>query len=185
VPPVKQTKFLNTLRDCLLCRRGIAAVEFALIVPFIATLYLGSIAAFDAIRAERQVNLAADTLADLISRERDEANDGFRDDMFSTAAALLGRFTNAGTLGIVMTSVINDDGNITVAWSESNGGALNLEDRDLIELSLPTIPEDESVILVTVSTRYAPILVDTIFNMINYSDTVIARPRFLAQIPYR
>jgi len=114
MPSVKKPRRRRNLRDCLLCGHGIAAVEFALITPFVFTLYLGSIAAFDAIRAERQVNLAADTLADLISRERDEIDDGFRNNLFNTAAALLGRFTTAGTLGVAMTSIINDDGIIRV-----------------------------------------------------------------------
>lgn len=166
------------------CQRGIAMVEFAYVMPIIVLIYMGSITAFDAIRADRQVGFTADSIADLISRET-TINDEFRDNLFQAATTLMGRFASAGTLGVTMTAIGNDDGDLTVLWSEANANAPVLADDDLETLTqLPTIPENESIILIRVATQYAPLLIDKASPPIDFSETVIARPRFVPQIVY-
>lgn len=168
----------------LVCsERGIAAVEFALILPVIVFIFLGTIASFDGIRASRQVLTAADTVGDLISR-RAEMDDSARDDMFEVAEAMLGDFTSESALSMTMSSVFNDNGELKVLWSEQKGGATPLVDEAIPTLTLPTIPEGDSVVIVRVLTQYTPMLINKAFNRIEFSDTVFVRPRFVPQIPY-
>lgn len=163
--------------------RGIAAIEFALILPVIVVIFLGTIASFDGIRASRQVLTAADTVGDLISR-RAEMDDSARDDMFEVAEAMLGDFTSENALSMTMSSVFNDDGELKVLWSEPKGGATPLIDEEISTLTLPTIPEGDSVVIVRVVTQYTPMLINKAFDRIEFSDTVFVRPRFVPQIPY-
>lgn len=165
------------------CERGIAIVEFALFLPIIILIFMGAIASFDGIRASRQVLTTADTVGDLISR-RSEMDDAARDAMFEIAKALLGSFTTDETVGVTMTSIFNDDGELKVHWSEAKGNATPLIDEDIPELTLPTIPEGESVVVVSVVTQYIALLINQAFDRIEFSDTVFIRPRFVPRIAY-
>jgi Flp pilus assembly protein TadG len=57
-------------------RSGIAAVEFALILPFMLTLYLGGTELGDGLAVQFRVTLAARTLADLTSQCGDTTSSG-------------------------------------------------------------------------------------------------------------
>ncbi len=58
------------IADC----RGISAVEFAMLLPVILTLYLGTVEASQGIAADRKVELTAHALADLSSQYTDITN---------------------------------------------------------------------------------------------------------------
>ena len=51
------------------CRRGIAAIEFALILPLMALLFFGMLEASDLLTVKRKVANAANSLADLVSQD--------------------------------------------------------------------------------------------------------------------
>ncbi len=55
-------------------RRGVSAVEFALLLPVMMTLFLGSVEASQGIAADRKVELTAHALADLASQYTDITN---------------------------------------------------------------------------------------------------------------
>lgn len=48
--------------------RGTSAVEFALLLPLMLTMYFGNIVITDAISADRQVTLVASTVAQITSQ---------------------------------------------------------------------------------------------------------------------
>ena len=48
--------------------RGVAAVEFALILPFLLLLFLGTIEASSLITVDRRVNVISGTVGDLVAR---------------------------------------------------------------------------------------------------------------------
>ena len=56
--------FANLIRDC----RGIAAVEFAVIVPLILTLFFGLVEFSNGVAVDRKISLVARTLSDLTSQ---------------------------------------------------------------------------------------------------------------------
>src|SRR5438034_11197861 len=62
--------FMLTRRiaDFIADRRGLSAVEFALLLPLMLTLYLGSVEVSNGVAADRKVSITARTVADLASR---------------------------------------------------------------------------------------------------------------------
>ena len=48
--------------------RGVSAVEFAMLLPLMLTLYLGAVEISQGIGADRKVTLTARTVADLVSQ---------------------------------------------------------------------------------------------------------------------
>ena len=70
-------------------RRGVSAVEFALLLPMMMTLYLGSVEASQGIAANRKVTLATHALADLASHLRAAYSTRARwDDLDATVAKI-------------------------------------------------------------------------------------------------
>ena len=60
--------------DFLADRRGLSAVEFALLLPLMLTLYLGGVEVSNAVAADRKVAIVARTVADLASRMKTISN---------------------------------------------------------------------------------------------------------------
>ena len=55
------------LRRLIGDERGVSAVEFALLLPLMLTLYLGAVEVSQGIGADRKVTLTARTIGDLVS----------------------------------------------------------------------------------------------------------------------
>ena len=56
------------LRRLIGDERGVSAVEFAMLLPLMLTLYLGAVEVSQGIGADRKVTLTARTIADLVSQ---------------------------------------------------------------------------------------------------------------------
>ncbi len=101
---------------------GVAAVEFALISPVLILGFFASVEICNTLVADRKVTSVASTVADLIAQEV-ELDDDELADIFDAAEALLAPLPT-GTLRITIQSIIDDDGDQEVAWTETlNGGA--------------------------------------------------------------
>ncbi|MEP3631385.1 MAG: TadE/TadG family type IV pilus assembly protein [Hyphomicrobiales bacterium] len=68
-------KPLNKLSAIGQSRTGVAAVEFALVIPFIIVLFLASVDAVFALTAKRKVAVATHSIADLSARAQNLADD--------------------------------------------------------------------------------------------------------------
>lgn len=68
-------KSLRKLSDIGRERTGVAAVEFALVVPFILVMFLASVDAVFALTAKRKVAVATQSIADLSARAQNLADD--------------------------------------------------------------------------------------------------------------
>jgi Flp pilus assembly protein TadG len=102
---------------------GNAAVEFALALPVLMLLMLGSAEMARFVILHQKVDRVAVTTSDLVARA-ETINETELDDIFDAADYVAQPFDLAG-LGIVIVSAItNDDGTgATVAWQRSGGGS--------------------------------------------------------------
>jgi Flp pilus assembly protein TadG len=85
---------------------GIAAVEFALILPLMLTLYIGTAELTNAIMASRKETLVSRTLSDLVAQQPASTNIGDSDftSIFAAATAIMSPFS-ATNLKMTITSV--------------------------------------------------------------------------------
>lgn len=112
--------------------RGNAAVEFALIVPFLITLYFGSLEGGAAFMADKRVNSISSTVGDLVA-QWDPDNDGTLSTTgssgtlpgyFIAATGILAPYPTMGIKMVVSLVWVNANGTTTkVIWSKSNGTA--------------------------------------------------------------
>lgn len=100
-------------------KRGVSAVEFAIILPFMAMLYLGGTALTQAIIVKRKVVLVAHTVGDLVARDN-SMTDAEVTAVFDAAKAVFAPYAWNGLLKIKLSSVnINAAGTATVGWGEA------------------------------------------------------------------
>ncbi|MBL8593039.1 MAG: pilus assembly protein [Devosia sp.] len=111
---------LKQFRDDI---RAVAAVEFALILPLLITLYLGTIEAATLYSADHKVATVASTMADLVSREKGEISSATLDKYFEAAETIMRPYTTSGLVQVVSLLSINSDGVATVKWSQAHGTA--------------------------------------------------------------
>ena len=99
-------------------RRGVAAIEFAMIVPLMLLLLLATVEITGGIAADRKVTLVARTLSDLVS----QASSITDDDMKNVFAASYGVLTpySANSAKATITEIYVDKNKIAkVLWSKS------------------------------------------------------------------
>lgn len=61
---------IRASRPLMTCERGIAAVEFALIVPVMLMMFIGTVELSQAITVDRRVTSVASSTADLVARQK-------------------------------------------------------------------------------------------------------------------
>ncbi|MEX0859508.1 MAG: TadE/TadG family type IV pilus assembly protein [Cucumibacter sp.] len=139
---------------------AIAAVEFALILPFMLILYMGSVELSQAVTVDRKVAVVAGALGDLVARQKDTLPQTTLDDFFAAAQGTM-RPYNTTALKQAVTSVYVDvDGAATVQWSTGfNGAAAH---TDSAAYSLPTeitdLVSDGCVIVAEAQYQYLPLM---------------------------
>jgi Flp pilus assembly protein TadG len=106
-------------------QRGTSAVEFALLLPLMLTMYFGTIEITDAISADRQVTLVASTIAEITSQYTQMASSDITNVLGNpassppggAAAAVLAPFSPSNAQ-VTLSSVVIDQNSIaTVDWS--------------------------------------------------------------------
>lgn len=157
--------------------RGMSAVEFAMILPLMITLYLGTVEVSQGISIDRKVTLTARTAADLISqwpRNTMAVND-FQDRM-TGAQRVMGPYPTDSSVFNVKISEIDVDasGNPTFRWSRALYGNGNT--------GTPTLPAALRVpganyIFSEVTYKYKPTVGYVITGQLNLSDTMYMRLR--------
>jgi len=166
------------LRD----RRGVAAVEFAFIVPLLITLYFGVIEVTYAIMADGKVTNVTSTVADLVAQTK-TVNQAELDDIFKAAAAIMVPFNSTEATIVVSSVVIDADGNSTVGWSAASLGATTPY-VDGAPYTLPTglVVPNTSLIVAEVQYQYNSFLNYIVTSGISMSDIFYLRPRASAEV---
>jgi Flp pilus assembly protein TadG len=102
-------------------RRGVSALEFALIAPVLIFFYMGMAELSQAMTAKRRISHAASAVGDLVTQESGVTR-ATVDDILNAAVTTMRPFPT-NTLKLRVTSVTADANNIPkVDWSRGNGG---------------------------------------------------------------
>ncbi|MHB1111267.1 MAG: TadE/TadG family type IV pilus assembly protein [Devosia sp.] len=105
---------------------GVAIVEFALVVPLLLVLYLGSIEASSLFTVDRRVTVISGTMGDLVSRWDPDAGNipqATIDDYFTASEIIMTPYDPNGLGQVVSLVSVDSAGNTLVQWSEASGGA--------------------------------------------------------------
>ena len=76
-------------RDLARDRNGLAATEFAVIVPIMLVMFFGTVEFSSAVAVDRKVTLVARTLSDLTSQALLNVNDTYLQNVFTASIAIM------------------------------------------------------------------------------------------------
>jgi Flp pilus assembly protein TadG len=96
--------------------RGIAAVEFAMLLPFMLTLYIGAVEVSRMVAADRKVTLAARTVADLAAQATTISSSDMTN-ILKAASAVMAPYPDAKIKVILSQVKVEADGTATINWS--------------------------------------------------------------------
>lgn len=171
--------------SCIIrCQSGIAAVEFALILPILIVLLLGTTELTRALTYDRKVSQIASTVADLAAQSS-TLTSGDVGEIFKASEFVMQPYPGTG-LGITLSSVeFDNDGNPAVSWSCGYGGVSGWSDGGLPPIEIPEairLP-GTTVIIAVSSYTYKPLFNSVIPEDIELGETYYLRPRLVAKIP--
>jgi Flp pilus assembly protein TadG len=164
-------RLVNFASEC----RGVSAVEFALLLPVMMTLYLGCVEASQGIAAHRKVTITTRALADLSSQYTDITNAEMTN-ILAAGSAIIAPYAAANLQEVVSEIFINAQGVASVVWSDTlNGTALSVGQAVTIPSSL-AVP-NTYLLLAQVQYSYSPIYAYVMTGTLNLQDEIYMHPR--------
>lgn len=170
---------------------GVAAVEFALILPFLMALYFGSMEAAALFTADKRVNSISSTVGDLITQW--DPNDGkipssTLNDYFAAAAKLITPYSATGVKIVVSLIEVKSNGTTKVLWSQAYGGGttwtVNGSYTPLTSGSqMNQVARGGCVLAAETSYSYKPVLGQVFTSALNLKHTNYFLPRYGAAYP--
>lgn len=110
---------LSRSRNFASDQRGISAVEFALILPFMVVIYLGGFELTQALSLNRLVALTASTVTNVTSQYTTISASQQMPDILNASVQVLAPWSSSNATVVVSGISISPSGVATVAWSQA------------------------------------------------------------------
>jgi Flp pilus assembly protein TadG len=155
--------------------RGMSAVEFALLLPLMLTLYLGAVEVSQGIAADRKVTITAGTIGDLVSQVTSIGNTDMTNAL-NASSAVMAPFPISNLKVTVSSVKIDASGKATVDWSDTLNGTARAK-GSAVTLPAAFIVASTSLIWSEVQYTYKPVVGYVVTGTLNLSDQIYMRPR--------
>ena len=159
-------------------RRGVSAIEFALIAPVMLVIYFGLVELCQGYMANRRASHTASIVADLVA-QADETSTKDLTSVFAIGKMIMRPFSSAD-LSIRVSSVTMDaNGVARVDWSRGNDKALTARVKNAPVSDLPAglIERGESLILGETEFKYTSAFAQVVKQPIYFKRSYYLRPR--------
>jgi Flp pilus assembly protein TadG len=173
--------------------RGLAAVEFAFILPMMLLLVFGTIEISSGVAIDRKVTLTARTLSDLVSQGT-QVTDTDISNFFKLGSAIMTPYTVTPATMTQRVSAVWIDGSKVpkVVWSYAgsvNGGSVAVTkgyNKDTVITTIPAnlLVENTQLIWSEVTYTYTPIVGAVITTTLPLTDECFTRPRQSLKVDY-
>lgn len=139
---------------------GVAAVEFAIVLPVLLLLFFGMINITHYLSAVRRTNVAADLVADLVTRHAETITSSAVDDYF-LAAELSFRPGVPADLQIDVYSFFLSNGHATQRWSRSRRQATPCPPPEVTDPAfVALLAQSDMIVAVACLPGYTPPILD-------------------------
>lgn len=174
--------------------QAVAAVEFALILPFLIFLYMGSIEASSLFTVDRRIEVISATTADLLARwnpnQVPALSKSTVEDYFRAAEGIITPYTTSGLKQVLSFVTVNAAATtIKVAWSCAyNGGTALIPGTDFVlgaKMKLLATSNNTKagfVIVAKTNYSYKPVLGMVFTSALNLENQSLFLPRFGATL---
>lgn len=168
---------------------GVAAVEFALVLPFLLLLLLGVAELTSALNQSRKVSQSARTVGDLVAQAESLTEENVTD-ILEAADQIMVPYTDVPLTVVVSSVSFDDDGNPEVDWSRSNnsGDAWTAGQEPPQEIPEEIRFANTSIIVGYAESVYTPSISGLTSTLLPFLDSVplsdiyYLRPRLTTQI---
>jgi Flp pilus assembly protein TadG len=161
------------LRRFLRDKRGVSAVEFAMLLPLMVTLYIGGVEVSQAIAVDRKVTLVARTLGDLVAQST-TVNAADMTNILNAASSVVQPYSSSLIQITVSRVDVDANGIAKVIWSKTKNGS--------VESGTVTLPAalniaNTSLIWAKSQYVYTPAIGYVITGNLTMKDQIYMRPR--------
>ena len=160
--------------DMLRDRGGVAATEFAIIVPIMLVMFFGTVEFSSGVAVDRKVTLMARTLSDLTSQSTSVTDTDYTN-FYAASRGIMAPYSSTPTLSTVSELFVDASLNVHVQWSKGSSPRAAGS-----SVTIPTALKVASTYLIfsEVSYRYTPAVGYVMAPAgINLSDVAYTRPR--------
>ena len=157
--------------------RGVAAVEFALLLPVLVLFYFGAVEMVSLFGAQRRLAHVAATIADITAQGL-TINDTQLSNVFDAGAVVLLPYASTGLKERLTSLQADSSGNVTVGWTANRNYATGAA------AAVPSgyLGANESVIVADVAYDYTSPLRFVIPGVIHFQEHAYFRPRQSAAV---
>lgn len=156
-------------------RRGVSAIEFAMVMPLMLTLWLGTSEVSQAVGVDRKVTLSARAVADLVAQVPSVNNSGMND-VLAASGAVLAPFPLNNAKITVSQIFIDGNGVAKITWSDTKNGTARAVGS---VATVPTALKINNTYLIWGEAEYSytPSFGSTIVGTLTLKDQIYMRPR--------
>lgn len=163
--------------------RGISAVEFALILPMMMTLWLGGVEVSQAISASRKLTIVSRTVADLASQPSTLSTADITN-ILNSASLILAPF-DASTVKVTVSCLTIDNAQVAkVTWSSTLNGTVHATGA-VVTLGAPLNAANTSVVWTEAQYDHTPTIGYVLTGTLALKDKMYMRPRLGTACPAR
>jgi Flp pilus assembly protein TadG len=161
-------------------REGVSAVEFALVLPVMLSLYIGGVEVGDGMAINFKATLAARTVTDLASQYVSIDN-ATMSSILGAASTVLTPYSTSNIVVTVSEITTNAHGAGTVTWSDSLNGTARVVGSSI---TLPTKLQTANITILfgEVTYPYTPAMGYVLTGTINIYESVYFYPRMSTTI---
>jgi Flp pilus assembly protein TadG len=170
------SRLRHRLRAFREASQGVAAVEFAIVLPVMLMMYLGMTELTFGINTDRKITLLARTLADLTGRATTVSSSDM-DTIFAASTSVMAPYNSALAQMVVSSIVVTDTGTKdaggnpivqgTVCWSSAKGsGAVALTKGTKVTVPDGFRTANSSYIQADVAMPYTPVFGTSVLQMV-------------------
>lgn len=176
-------RIVDRLRAFRLVEDGVAAVEFALILPIMVALYVGSVEASRLISMDRRVQSVAGAVGDLVARSNGTILATDLADYFLAAGGIMTPYPYDELKQVVTLVNVDKLGQVTIGWCKQyvNGAYGTCTDYPTtheLPAAMLAVAKEQSVIVATASYSYLPLYGIVINKPVQLNRENYFMPRF-------
>jgi Flp pilus assembly protein TadG len=178
ISPLSLSRYLIRFRRD---QRGVSAVEFAMLLPLMITLYLGVVEISQAVGIDRKVTLTTRTVADLASQVTTITNADMTN-LLGASASVISPY-DATQLKVTVSQVdIDANGVAKIKWTDTLGGAGTHSVNDVVTVPAALKVASTSLIWSEVAYTYKPAVGYVVTGTLNLADQIYMRPRLSSSV---
>lgn len=174
------TRFIRQIARLARDKRGVSAVEFAMLLPLMLTLYLGGVEVSQGVSVDRKVTMTARAVADLAAQST-SINNTEMTNILDAATAVASPYP-VSLLKVIVSSVqIDAQGNAKILWSDARNTTARAVNQVVAIPQALAIP-NSTLIWGEVSYSYTPTIGYVVTGTLNLQDHIYMRPRLSTSV---